>query len=336
MTTTKDKLMHPAYMTDADELPHEVAADVPLFSENYLDQAYSPENGVGIYFHFNRPPFNPHLWHEIFAVYLPNDEFLVSKSFLKEEPGLPGPRAAGMSWSCDEPWVQWTKRFSGAARHVSGDELRSGPLGDGVNSSVEMELTFRALAPAFDVGDLEKQDWATYHYEQHGQVTGQITHEGTTYEFDGTGLRDHSWGPRDLRRMANHAWIQGQFPSGRNFMIIHVINRSGSGHLDHSLLYDGENLRPAKLVKAPLITKDEQQWDPAVFEFETDSGIETIRAEVLQSLPLLTLGPSELGFGTDDTPDVAQVLYDCQARYEWDGEVGYGLLERSVMRPLSD
>ena len=75
--------------------------------------------------------------------------------------------------------------------------------------------------------------------------------------------------------------------------------------------------------------------DPAVFEFETDSGIETIKAEVLQSLPLLTLGPSELGFGTGEAPKSGHVLYDCQARYEWDGEVGYGLLERSVERPAA-
>lgn len=331
--STPQTLMHPDYLTDADELPHPVPDDVPLHSENYLDQAYSPGNGVGIYFHFNRPPFNPRVWHEIFSVYLPNDEFLVSKSFLPEAPGLPGPRAAGLTWTCEEPWKRWTKRFSGGARRVTGEELRAGPLVDGIHTGVELELTYEALSPAFDAGDLEAQDWANSHYEQHCKVTGHITtSDGDEYEFDGTGLRDHSWGPRDLRSMENHCWISGQFPSGRNFMIIHVLNRTGDGLLDHAVLGDGDDFKVVKLRKAPLITSVDQQHEPAVFEFETDSGVETIKAEVLQSLPLMTLGSSELGFGTDDRPYVAHALFDTQARYEWDGEIGYGLLERSVVQ----
>lgn len=328
-------LVHrPVHLTDIDELTHPVE-DVALWSENYLSYVWSPSNEVGVYMHFNRPPFNPRLWHDIFVVYLPGDEYLVAKGFTPEtNAAARGPRGAGLDWTCNEPWAQWTKRFEGAVQHVTGDELRSGALLDGVHTGARMELVYRAMGTAFGVGDLSQQDWAVEHYEQHCAVTGWIEHEGTRYEIDGTGLRDHSWGPRDLSRMADHVWLQGQFPSGRTFMAIYVRNRSGHGHLDYHLIGDRDgNLQVATLRNPPVISDDSQPLNPYVLEFElADGTVETISAEVLTGCPIGLVGQSEMAYGVDFRPQTSHTLWECLARFQWNGEVGYGLSERSVMR----
>lgn len=332
MTVTEVK--RPKHLTDTDELTHPLES-VVLWSENYLSYVWSPENSVGVYMHFNRPPFNARLWHDIFVVYLPGDEYLVAKGFTPEpEAAVRGPRGAGLDWTCDEPWVQWTKRFEGAVQHVTGEELRSGALRDGVHTGARMELVYRQMSSVFGVGDLSQQDWAVDHYEQHCTVTGWIEYAGLRHEINGMGLRDHSWGPRDLSRMADHVWIQGQFPSGRTFMAIYVRNRSGSGHLDYHLVGDAEgNLTQARLRNPPVISDDSQPLEPYVLEFELGDGtVELIKAEVVTGCPIGLVGQSEMAYGVDSRPQTSHCLWECLAQFEWDGEVGSGLSERTVMR----
>jgi hypothetical protein len=332
-TAHRIQVAYPDYLSESDDYTHDVR-DEPLWSENYLSQAYSPATETGIYMHFNRPPFDNRLWHDIFVAYLPNDEFLVAKGFTPESSDAADPRGAGLEWTCDEPFRQWTKRFHGAVRHVSGDELRAGPLRDGMHTNAEMEIVYRALSPAFDVGALsEEQNWAVQHYEQHCEVTGYLDYGGKHVEFDGTGLRDHSWGPRDLSFMGNHVWLHGQFADGRTFMCIYVNTRSGEGRLNKSVIGAGEHMEPVELLEPPLIERDGQELDPYVLQFRrSDGSVAEIRAEVLQGVPIALVGPSEMAYGVDDRPDCTHVLYECQARFEWDGVIGHGLSERTVVR----
>jgi hypothetical protein len=48
------------------------------------------------------------------------------------------------------------------------------------------------------------------HYEQSMQVRGSITIGGERLPFDGTGHRDHSWGPRDWSAAHRWRWLCGQ------------------------------------------------------------------------------------------------------------------------------
>src|SRR5271155_1964953 len=102
------------YLSDSDEYPHPVR-DVPLWSENYLTQAYDPDRRAGVYMHLSRSPFNPDLWLENFVVYLPGNQFLVSRGYGNRD-NAAGPAAVGLTWECRNPYVEWNKKFSGGAR----------------------------------------------------------------------------------------------------------------------------------------------------------------------------------------------------------------------------
>lgn len=338
-TTPKDagafKVQVLDYLTDSDEYPHPVQ-DVPLWSENYLTQFYDPEAQVGVYMHLSRAPFNPNVWLENFVVYLPGNQFLVSRGYGNRECPT-GPGGAQLTWECTKPFVEWTKRFSGGARLVSGAELMAGPLQDGLHSGVEMELVCRAASHVFDMGDMSQQSWAKLHYEQHCDMTGYVTYLGQRIKLRGTGLRDHSVGARDLSRMGNHVWHSGQFPSGRGFQFCNVQYREGSGKDDElrfTTVTDHDGIHAATMENTPIITEESQAFESYEMHIRTEDGTRhVIRAEVLQVMPFSLLGPNEIANGNHTGEATTHLLLDCQARYEWDGEIGYGLTERSVVRP---
>ena len=132
----------PPYLRDEDDLPHAIA-DTPLWSENYLSHANFPDVGVFFWLHLGRTVYDPEVWQEIFVAYLPGEKFLVSKANSPACTPL-GPRPAGLVYECVKPFEEWNKRFHGAARLVSGDDLRSGALADGLAIGVKMEMNYSA------------------------------------------------------------------------------------------------------------------------------------------------------------------------------------------------
>ena len=244
--------------SDRDELPHE-PGDVPLWCENYLSYVHDPEREVCAWMHLCHRPGEPSLWQETLLVALPGDRFLAAKAI---SPGIVdrGVGVSGITYVCEQPFREWTKRFEGGARLVSGEELRAGPLGDGLHVPVEMELSCRSISPAFDFG-AEKldQEWGHGHYEQHQQVSGTLRYGGETIEISGTGLRDHSWGPRDYNRIGSTSWIHGQFPeSGRSFMVVLVTGTPPAEPFSHAVISDGETITRVEASGVPTATDASQ------------------------------------------------------------------------------
>jgi hypothetical protein len=327
----------PPVLTDTDEYPQPLGS-APLWSENYLTHAYDHTTGVGIFLHFNRVPFNQHIWEGVFACYLPGDRFLVVRDFSWDENNHKGPGANNLRYEVIEPFRQWRKTFRGAARLVTGTELRAGPLNDGIHVFVDMDLVFDGSGPAFNLQDMGKQFWGTDHYEQHGDITGRIHFDGAhvglgseSYDFSGPSLRDHSHGPRDLRPMKNSAWLHGDFPSGRRFLLFHVWLKAGPPY-KYFRVGDQDGFALVELTsETPLIQDLDQALDPYELHFAGTDGAGVIRAEPLQALPFSFVGPNEWVIGRH--VDAHHLCVETMSRFEWDGEIGYGNSERSVYFP---
>src|SRR5262245_28108462 len=123
--TVTEATGQPFWLEDADELPHE-PGDVSLWCENYLSYVHDSEREVCAWMHRCHRPRHPSLWQETLLISLPGDRFLASKAIGPGEIGR-GVRVSGISYVCEQPFAEWTKRFEGAARLVSGEELRAGP-----------------------------------------------------------------------------------------------------------------------------------------------------------------------------------------------------------------
>lgn len=316
--------------SDLDEFPHAPGGE-PGWSESYLVQAYSPSTGVGIFAHTNRCHFDPSLWSEVFAIYLPGDRFVVAKGFGY---GTAASEVGGsLSLGVEQPFGRVTTGYRGAGQPISGPVLRAGGAPSGQHVGVELALVHDALGPAFAVGDVRPGAFGHTHYEQHMRARGQLICDGERIEFDGTGLRDHTWGPRDLSVMGNHVWLHGEFPSGRWFTVTYVCQgQGGAPLLEFHAVGDRDGLTRAELVSpAPLLTDEEQVRDGYQLSLRAAGTRHTIRGDILAPMAFSFAGPVEMTLGSDRTDGSSHTIFECQTRYEWDGEIGYGLSERSVL-----
>lgn len=117
----------------------------------------------------------------------------------------------------------------------------------------EVDLTFTALHAPYDFraeappGQYIPPGIADVHMEQSGRVAGTIRMNGATYEIDGLGQRDKSWGDRDWRTIEGWNWIPMLF--GPDFTMNCTLLISGGraypcGYIHH----DGVNHAVSELA----------------------------------------------------------------------------------------
>ena len=331
------------WLRDADEQPHE-QGDEPNWSENWLTCGWSPHNDIGVYFHIGRHPGSIGVYEETFNVYLPGDRILTHRGFGPDRADG-GPTVAAVSFHCEEPFTRWRKRFRGAARATTGDELRAGPLRDGEHIDVDLDITTTAASPVFDFGaEKLEQSWGSGHYEQHLEFAGTLRIGEDAYDLSGTGLRDHSWGPRDWSGVGDTTWYHGQFPSGRSFMVVSVPGRPPFDPLVYGVISDRSTVQKVEVVAVPAVTAVYQRggqfgsdlrYD---LELRTAGGPQTIECEIVQSMPLTFLPPTQIGIGTHRGPHASHENVETITKFTLDGEVGYGLVTacRDLAGPFAD
>jgi hypothetical protein len=322
----------PAWIRVTDELLHQ-PDDIPNWAENYLGYVYSPGSEVGLWLHMTRVPSEGEgLWSDELLAALPGDMFLVSKAFGKG--GVDGAvSGSALSFHFDDPFARWRTGFHGAARLVSGAELRSGPVIDGPYVPVDIDLTCTAMSPPYDYGAPKvDQAWGTGRYEQAQAVRGTMTYGEAEVEILGTGLRDHSWGPRDNGRIGTTSWIHGQFPrSGRWFMANYNSRVPPAQPFSYAVAGNNDAVVKVVVNGLPKATGGAETVSDYEFELVTPDGTTPIRAEIVQQpVTLALLGPVQFGFGIHRTPGAHHDYVPAFTRFTWDGEVGYGLSCRSV------
>jgi hypothetical protein len=329
MSNRLDVRDRPDYLGDADEGFHEKPEGISMWSENYLSGVCFPSAGTGAWFHQSRPQHDTRFLESVFTFMLPGDRFLVAKGACPADEHA-STFGAGLTYECVEPFRRWHKSFHGLARLVSGDQLRRGPLPDGPHLAVDMDLIWEGAGPTFDM-DMSEQVWAQVkaHYQQHCRVRGQIAFGDEQLELTGFGMRDHSWGPRDLAQLGNHVWIYGEFPSGRRIMYFHHATPTGGGLLEHGHELDRQ-MRPIAKVGQLAVPRAPAGWG-ADYEVEfrrADGDIRKLRGEILTAVPLALDNGSELILGAPGAT-ASHHLFESASRFEWDGEIGYGITEWS-------
>jgi hypothetical protein len=313
----------PAELAEDSEFPATAWPDIPLWTENYCFVCYDPATEIGIWTHLGRAPFDPTLWRELSMIYLPSGERLVNKGYGRTETDR-GPGGATLSARCVEPWNRWRQRRDGAAIRTTVAELDTGMLHDRAHERVAFDLDWTGRAPVWDWGEVEDaHQWGKVHYEQLCQVAGTVTVGGQSIAFDGHGLRDHTRGPRDFTVFSGHIWSWANFPSGRGFILLHLL--VGGQQLTRAVLLEDGELVETTLANPPVLHKRSQSGDPYLLEL----GRHRVQAEIIHPLPDGFDGPNDICLGYH--PDVtATANFESFTRYQWDGEVGYGLTERSI------
>ncbi|MDZ4278904.1 MAG: hypothetical protein U1B78_07175, partial [Dehalococcoidia bacterium] len=109
-----------------------------------------------------------------------------------------------------------------------GQAFRENP-----HKRVAVDLTHEAVGPAYgsagagQPSEDPEQGFARAHYEQHMRAHGTLTIDGETIEFEGAGLRDHSWGPRYWQAIHSYRWLTCTFGPDLGIMVSEVSPQQG-------------------------------------------------------------------------------------------------------------
>ncbi|WP_433567263.1 DUF7065 domain-containing protein [Nocardia sp. CA-151230] len=199
-------------MKPEDDYTHPVGSE-PNFNESMYFHFHDPGNRIGGFVRLaNRP--NEGRGERTICLYLPDGRvaFGFARPDVTTNERMAG---AGMEFRVDEPFVKLHASFDGEVNLLDDPEILSEPreLASTVLARCVAELTFTALcepyAHSFDTGG---PAFAPNHYEQIMAVRGSVTVDGNALEITGTGLRDHSWGPRSWQAPWFYRWVHGSGP----------------------------------------------------------------------------------------------------------------------------
>lgn len=258
--------------------------------------------------------------------------------------GQPSVLGAGpLAFRCIEPFTTWTMEFEGDMVHTSTEQLVSGEI-DGPSVPVRFDVTATMAVPPWVQGGLNRtaqqllaatEEGALMggpRYEQLFRATGSVTVDGRTHDFTGGGLRIRRVGVRRLAEFRGHAWQTAIFPSGRAFgYMAYPPREDGTPTFNEGFVFlgDGE-LVAATVVKAPWLTEIAPVGQDVSLTLQTERGLVEIAGETV----IATFDVHH----KDKTLDIAALhaehadfpaLHQAAVRYTWDGEVAYGMIERS-------
>lgn len=182
-----------------DEAMHPTGED-RAWSESYYFNFVDPTSGVGM---FTRMGFRPgNGWADaLHAVYLGGQRVAFTygrRDIGKDLTAYDGDLKVGdLALTCETPFKRWTVAYDGPAQDIADGAILVTPAKerpDGWFTPADLSMTV-------DVEALTEPHYAANgahgHFEQSIRATGSLTIGGEEIAFDGYGVRDKSWGPRN-------------------------------------------------------------------------------------------------------------------------------------------
>jgi len=171
------------------------------------------------------------------------------------------------------------------------------------------------------------------HYTQAGVYEGSLTIGGRTFT-ELIGMRDRSWGIRDMARVPFWVWISAQFES---FCISAWLWETPDGeviHADGALIRESGEVRPVTKIEHELELRPRTKR-PKVAHFEltmADGKVERLTASEIQTI---FLAPGLARWADSDCDalkraDTSAFGFDQHCRFKMGEEQGLGIVEYMV------
>jgi len=217
-----------------DEYLHELGPE-PTFNESMYFNVYDPVANIGGFFRLGNRA-NEGTGEMTVCLYLPDGRV----AFMFKRPEVTTNDAfdaAGMRFDVVEPFEHLTVAYDGKVvlldRPLDMAEPREAFTNNPYTECV-VRLTYRRVSAMFggepDVPhEKPGEEFAKGHYEQLVSATGSIEVDGESYNINGFGLRDHSWGPRTWQSPWYYRWLTANFGNDFGFMGSRIARKDGDG-----------------------------------------------------------------------------------------------------------
>ena len=164
------------------------------------------------------------------------------------------------------------------------------------------------------------RDFSLGHFNQHMRTRGRICVGDQSWEIDGFGWRDHSWGPRYWQNIYFYRLFIANFGADRGFMLLKRTDRRQCVHRVGVLQFDGDY---EDIIDLDVLTEWDERKDP----LRVQLGVRTARRAVRISGEVLTMAPlrnrRQVG-----TQELACRIAEGFTRWRWeDGREGLGMTE---------
>jgi hypothetical protein len=305
---------------------------------------YDAHHDIGVWMHLGTMPSDWEVWEDRVLVALPGDlGVLTQRSYLRTPPER-RPGAANLAASCVEPFRRWNVAFDGFGVRTPYERMQREIVRDGVQEYCSIDLEVSGHTPVWDLhaaarhdtgrGSMREQSWASEHYEQACDAVGTIRLPSIDLEieFEGTGWRDHSRGPRGAgtgRPWGGHVIVGAYLPESKRAVgLCRYYTPDGDVSLEGAYLaVDGE-LHHAAVTDASRLRALCTRGEELRFALTSDIGDVAIEATTTTSL-FTMLRSSRQYYGIDPTGGLGMVYVVNFARWEWDGEPATLYVERS-------
>ncbi len=228
--------------------------------------------------------------------------------------------AGSLSFSIAEPLKSWSLEVKDEANGIEGS------------------LEFRARCPLYAFSPIEWQAGERLvvrqmHYTQAGRYEGSFT-LGDTVFTDLIGIRDRSWGVRDMARVPVWMWIAAQFG---DCCISAWLWETPDGeviHADGAVTYESGEIHPIVSIGHEL-----ELWPgtkrPRHGRFRLGLASGEQRLLDAEEIGSIFLGPaagqwSESNLEALASADASAFGFDQHSRFKMAGETGYGIVEYMV------
>jgi hypothetical protein len=315
--------------------------DDPDFGENHALWLWDEEHRVGIHLYL-KTLGHLHkygLRRETVNVHLPDGRVLMSEA---DGPGNTEPwtaRGPNLQFQCVEPFRRWAVRYDGTAQPTSAREMQAGLLRHLPLVPLELDLQLTMVSEPLvsgTIGEPGEREWASRfyggsRYEQLLWATGSVRTSDAASPVHGGGVRTHRVGRRNTQGFPGLSWLTGVFPSGRAFCVERFCGADGSPQWEEAFIEKDGRREHARGLAVPLASF---ALPGEIFDvvLEASGGTETIHC-VLRATNFVTSMPVEplrFCWGIDTSNGLNRVMSQGLARYSWDGEIGVGMIQRSV------
>jgi len=255
-----------------------------------------------------------------------------------DETGKPTIIGGGpMTFRCLEPFRRWHVSFDGEVvdTHVSNQLARTVDLDRRIPLRYEVELTMAVPANVQDNSPQRFAKWGRgkqrdavsvglgWRFEQLLRGEGELYVDGRRRSFRAVGNRVKRRSVRtDGLMLRGHCWQAALFPDGRAFGYeARPVHDDGLEPWNEGFIYQDGRMFPAKAVNPPWLERLVARGDDLSVELHSELGVTKIQ------------GTSELSTFRVGNKDIHGLdLHQGGARYVWDSQTAYGMIERSAAR----
>lgn len=273
---------------------------------------------------------------------LPDGRVLVGNTVAEAHParddcGEPTVLGSGpMRLQCLEPFRRLSIRFHGPAIDTNVADQAGGRVATGPRVDVDIDAELTMAVPPWverDGSSEQKLIDAGHRHEQLFTARGTLrVGDGPRIDFTASGLRIYRVGVRVMTQFHGHTWQAAVFPSGRAFGYTAFPDLpDGTAGYARGFVFDGQRMYPATPVEVPWLTTFEPEGGDVGFALRSELGIHRVTARTTTSCA--TAGRAALATVpalNSGTADRDLFLHQGGARYSWEGESAYGMVERAL------